>query len=175
MWLCYARKREKGFTLIEILAVTIILGVIAAIATPNFFRLMIRNQANQDIAEIVGAFKEAQKRATRNSRNCTIDINAAARTISNDTVNDTCLLTTRNINNNFTLSTNRDDLDFSGKGTITLVPAAPVVVISDPNGILDIPRCVVIETSLGSIRTGNYTAPIPIPPADPVPGSCISN
>lgn len=171
MWLCPVRKPEKGFTLIEILAVTIIIGVIAAIAAPNFVKLLTRNQVNQDITAIEGALREAQKRATRNSRNCTISINAAARTIANNGANDTCLLTTRNINNNFTLNTNRNTITFSGKGNITLAPT-PVIVLSTPNATLDIPRCVVIETSLGSMRNGNYTAPIPIAPAVPLPGSC---
>ncbi|MEL6439454.1 MAG: prepilin-type N-terminal cleavage/methylation domain-containing protein [Cyanobacteria bacterium J06621_8] len=163
------RKPEKGFTLIEIIVVTIIVGIIGAIAIPSFFALLNRNRVNQAIGEIEGALREAQNRATRNGRSCQISINAATNTISNTGANDTCLLTTRNINTDFTLATSRPNITFSGKGNIALAPQVPVIVLADPNGGSNQQSCVVIENSLGSIRTGEYTGTIP---AIPLPGSC---
>lgn len=168
MWLCPVRKQEKGFTLIEMIVVTIIVGIISAIALPNLLGLLNRNQVNQATGEIEGALKEAQKVATRNGKSCTISINAANNTISNGAgANDRCLLATRNIDDDFTLTTSRTDITFSGKGNITLAPV-PVIVISFPDGSTQ-QKCVVIENSLGSVRTGDYSGTIP---ATPVPGSC---
>ena len=51
-------KNEKGFTLIEIIAVIIILGILAAVAIPKFFSM--QDQAKQ--AAIDGALSEAAAR-----------------------------------------------------------------------------------------------------------------
>ena len=170
MWLYPVPKQAKGFTLIEIIVVTIIVGVIGALAIPSFFSLLNRNRVNQGISDIEGALKEAQARATRNGKSCEIEIDAATNTISNgDGDNDNCLLNPRNIDNDFTLTTSRKEILFSGKGNISLTKGVPVIVLSFPDGGSTQQSCVVIENSLGSIRTGNYAGNIP---ATPVPDNC---
>jgi len=170
MWLYPVRKQAKGFTLIEIIVVTIIVGVIGALAIPSFFGLLNRNRVNQGISDIEGALKEAQARATRNGKSCQILITTTPNTIANGTgANDNCLLNPRNIDSDFTLTTSRDDITFSGKGNISLTDGVPVIVLSFPDGGSTQQSCVVIENSLGSIRTGDYAGTIP---ATPVPGSC---
>jgi len=171
MLLCPVRKPEKGFTLIEIITVTIIVGIVAAVSIPSLLGLLNRNRVNQAMAEVEGALKEAQKIATRNGKSCTISIDATAKTISNNTANDQCLLSTRFIDNNFTLTTNRATIAFSGKGNISLNPR-PVIVLSYPTGGVSRPKCVVIQNTLGSIRTGTYNGTIPSPPVE---GSCVNN
>ena len=47
MLLYNARKYNSGFTLIEMLATIVIIGVIAAIAAPNFLGLLNRNRVNE--------------------------------------------------------------------------------------------------------------------------------
>ena len=147
--------------------VTVIVGIIGAVAVPSFFGLLNRNRGNQAIAEIEGALIEAQKRAARNSRSCTININTANNTILNNTAADTCLLTTRNINTDFTINTSSPTITFSGKGNIG--GATPVIVVSFPNGGSNQQRCIVVQSPLGAIRTGDYSGAIPDPP---IPGSC---
>ncbi len=51
-------KNEKGFTLIEIIAVIIIMGILAAVAVPKFFSM----QEDAKIAALNGALSEAAAR-----------------------------------------------------------------------------------------------------------------
>lgn len=169
MWLWHVRKQESGFTLTEVIVVTVIVGVIGALAVPSFFSLLNRNRVNQAVGEIEGALREAQKLAIRNSRSCTISIDTTNTRISNNSANDNCLLTTRNFNPQFTLTSSRPTITFSSKGNISLDPQTPVIVMSFPNGGSNQQRCVVIENTLGLIRTGDYSGTIP---SIPSPDDC---
>lgn len=170
MLLWRVRKHNSGFTLIEMIAVIIIVGIIAAIASPNLLGLLNRNRVNEAMRQVEGALKEAHKQAIRDGSQCTININANG--ISNP-AGGGCLLSNRTLNNLVTLNTSRTTITFSGKGNISIDdtdPAllTPVIVVSIPNGT-DKQGCVVVQSRLGSIRTGDYAGAIPAPP---VPASC---
>ncbi|MGF1589461.1 MAG: Tfp pilus assembly protein FimT/FimU [Pleurocapsa sp.] len=170
MLLYNARKSSSGFTLIEMLVTITVVGVIAAIASPNFLGLLNRNRVNEAAQQIEGALKEAQRQALRNSKSCTISINTTIKTIANSGTNG-CLLSTRVLNDSIQLNTSRTTITFSGKGNITIdttTNPTPVLVVSIPNGT-NHQRCVVLDGFLASMRTGDYSGTIP---ATPVPDSC---
>ena len=170
MLLYNARKSNSGFTLTEIIVTIIIIGVIAAIAAPNFLGLLNRNRVNEAARQIEGALTEAQRQAIRRGRQCSIEIDEANNLISNPGGSG-CLLSNRNLNSMVQLNTNlpaapNNTITFSGKGNIT--GTNPVLVVSMPNGT-DLQRCVVIDSLLGSQRSGEYSGTIPTPP---VSGGC---
>ena len=160
LWRVPKNKTHTGFTLIEILVTTILVGVIAAIASPNFIRLLNRNRINNAFGQLEGAIREAQKQAIRNGSLCTINMNVTNAASDPNSVAGGCLLSTRDFNdvsNEIQFYANQPTITFSGKGNTTVVsPNEPVFVISMSNGT-NLHRCVVIENSLGTLRDGIYT------------------
>ena len=173
MLLCRVRKYDSGFTLLEMITTVIIVGVVAAIAAPNLLGLLNRNRVNEAVRQIEGALKEAQKQAIRNGTSCSITIDTANNLITNPSGGNGCLLSTRSIDDSIQLDSSRTTIAFSGKGNITIDNSnaalrTPVLVASMNSGT-DQQGCVVMENSLGAIRTGDYSGTIPSPP---VSASC---
>ncbi|MEM9272270.1 MAG: type II secretion system protein [Cyanobacteria bacterium P01_F01_bin.143] len=183
----YSNKtKNHGFTLIEMLATMIILGVIAAIAAPNLLGMIRRQQVNNAITIINGAVKETQRQAIRQAVSCDLTINTVAETITATPTNPAsdaiCLSEVRSITND---GINNDSLDvrnnlntpdtirFSAKGNTT--SGGTIIVSSEET--LD-QRCFVISNGLGITRTGIWNPTSPTGgPADKIgfDGSCDSN
>ena len=172
MLLWRVRKYNYGFTLIEMIVTVIIVGVIAAIASPNLLGLLNRNRVNEAMRQIEGALKEAQKQAIRSGRQCTINIDTTSKMITNPTSAsvDGCLSSIRVLDDSVQLNSSRTSITYSGKGNITIDGSnpTPVLVVSIPNGT-DKQSCVVIQNALGSSRTGDYSGTIP---STPLPANC---
>ncbi|ELS02343.1 prepilin-type N-terminal cleavage/methylation domain-containing protein [Xenococcus sp. PCC 7305] len=177
----YYRANNNGFTLIEMLATVIILGIIGAIAAPNLMALFSHHRVNNALSIINGAVKEAQRQAIRQGISCTVTINPGdndpgERTIA--AVPASCLPEVRLIdddvdiaNDDITVRVNlvptANEITFSAKGNTT--SGGTIAVFSDSS---DTQRCFVIANGLGITRTGNYTGPN----ADPVNApQCDSN
>lgn len=147
-------KKELGFSLIEMLAVTIIIGIISAIAIPNLLGTIRRNQVNEALEQINGAIKEAQRQAIRQGRLCRINIDITNNELTGNPSN--CLLSDREINENITIRTNiagtPPNIPFSFKGSTT---RSGTIVVS--SNLVNLQRCFVISLGLGITRIGNYT------------------
>jgi prepilin-type N-terminal cleavage/methylation domain-containing protein len=159
MLLYNVRKSNSGFTLIEIMVVTIIIGVIAAIAAPNFLGLLNRNRITEAAQQVEGALKEAQRQALRNGKPCTVDIDRTNKQIKNPSTNG-CLLSNRDlskIDSSIQLNSTESSIVFSGKGNITA--AQPTIVVSMANGS-NLRKCVVLDGLFATIRSKEYSEAI---------------
>ena len=145
--------KELGFTLIEMLLVIVIVGILIAVAVPNFLGLLRRNQVSTSLQKLYGAIKETQRQSIRQRRLCRINIDTANNRLTGNPPN--CLLSDRIINQNITIRTNLSgtppNISFSHKGTTT--KSGTIVVSSN---LTNNQKCFVISLGLGIMRTGDY-------------------
>jgi prepilin-type N-terminal cleavage/methylation domain-containing protein len=71
------RRRERGFTLVEIMIVVLIIGILLAIAVPSFINARERSRANACRSNLrqIQAAKEQWAMATNQGRDATPDWN----------------------------------------------------------------------------------------------------
>ena len=165
------KKRDRGFTLIEMLVTIIVIGVIASLAAPNFLGLLNQSRVKDGLAQVEGAIKEAQRQAMRRGKTCkikfvtkTIDgksrqtINVVESTDTGETVAadfyNGCLLSQRILPVDVSLNTGGiTKITFSGKGN-TETDSEGIIRISHPQ--TSTVKCLQIKGLLGNILTGDY-------------------
>ncbi|MDJ0719198.1 MAG: type II secretion system protein [Prochloraceae cyanobacterium] len=145
-------KSESGFTLIETLVVVVLIGVLAAVATPSFTAWRNKNNVNQAITNTRSALIEAYRQAQRQSQNCSINLGASSISSS-----DNCLLSARDLPSNVELASNLTGgkLDFDFNGNISA--GGTIVLYEQETGYK---KCLVISEPLAIIREGSYTGDI---------------
>ena len=163
-------KKDKGFTLTEILVVAVIFGVLSAVAVPNLLGLIYNARVTDGVATIEGALKEAKAQAIRNSQTCVIDVvtNASGNYVVQPSTraglpanNSQCLLQTRELPEGVVVNINPAAMiTFSGKGNADYIdldnPAATptnrTYTVSHNN--ISTSKCVYIEGLFGDVKTG---------------------
>ncbi len=159
-------RKESGFTLIEVLAVTVIIGIIGAIAVPNVLGQLNKARISDGVAQIEGAFKEAKRQATSRKQSCTIQIANVGGNVIVQNQAGSCLLETRQLPDGVTVGFNTTNdstiplpIQFSGKGNIgntdTYIPSnTGSWTITVAHDDIDSPKCLEIAGLFGDIQTG---------------------
>ncbi|MBE9176417.1 type II secretion system protein [Synechocystis salina LEGE 06155] len=153
-------KKGQGWTLIEVGAVVIVIGILSSLAFPSFGRMQARNQLRGAMADVQAAFQAAQRNAIKKGSICTVTVNASNRTITQATgaANSGCVPNSVAIPGDqgitMTSPSNTTSIAFSYKGN----PSASTdqtIVLSHEITSLE-PRCLVIASGIGIMRSGYY-------------------
>ena len=174
-----AHKSSSGFTLIEIGATAVIVGLLAAASAPSFYDLYLRSQAAQAFDETFAAIQEAQTQASKFGRTCNIVVDIDNNTIEvDDPVNDRgCLIDSRELPDTVSINSNRVtspgntvEISFNYEGAPGFTSSRTIVVYDNRAG-LDEPlkQCVVISAGIGLMRIGNYNGD---PTTTPAASNC---
>ncbi len=151
---------QSGFNLLEVLLVTIIIGIATAIAAPSLVASRQDNEAKEVFTQIKGALVQAQAEANRISGNCGITISATQVTRSSTASTD-CRIDSFNIDSDVVgIESNNGGIpatvnyDFEGD----TVARTLLISRKNRNGTIfrEVGRCIVIANNLGMIRTGVY-------------------
>ncbi|HHP7246085.1 MAG TPA: pilus assembly FimT family protein [Elainellaceae cyanobacterium] len=158
------RSSTAGFTILEVLAVVVIMGILAAIAAPGWLSFMNQRRANTANDQVLQQIRFAQSEAQRTRQTETLafiasdDSNSGLPELSRDGIQyvlgegeykpGMVSLTA------FTREgTALNQLTFSANGTLALdyETSMPIkVTVAAPAGS-DTRRCIIIETLLGAI------------------------
>ncbi|AFZ44239.1 type 4 pilin [Halothece sp. PCC 7418] len=154
-----------GFTVLEMIIVSVIVGIMAAVSTPSLLSWYNNVQVKNALAESKGALQQAREEAVRRSDTCNTQIDD-----SNNKITGNCIFQP-DISSRVGLNTTNGNISFSFRGTNTLGGAGTIVFfVEDAPDNYD-KKCLVVSTPLGIIRTGDYTGDV----ASPTSENCTTN
>jgi prepilin-type N-terminal cleavage/methylation domain-containing protein len=145
-------KVNRGYTLSELMITLVIVGVIAAIAAPNFLGMLSRFRLEGSLQQLLGAINETQRLAMAQGKSCRINVNRSTHKITANTPG--CLLSDRTLDDDITIRSNfpgSTNITFSYKGSTTRMGT---IVLSSEH--TDLQKCFVIALGTGIKRIGNY-------------------
>lgn len=168
-----AHKNNQGFTIVETLAIFVIVGILSAIAAPSFLGLFTKTKVNDPVDQIRGALQEAQREAVRKSNPCNVILDTADHKITGS-----CLVTgERTLPDGVEMKTNvvpetgetKPKIRFGIRGDTTFtigISGTPIdkssgkIVLFQADGSTSDRKCVAISNGIGIIRSGTYSGDI---------------
>lgn len=167
------KRSISGFTLIEVLITVVIVGVLAALTTPNLMGLLMRQKLNATQNNALSALREAQTRAKQQSQkvqvcfrsNSTNGSQFLIQTISSTSTTNCSGTTWQNLaegsggkinisSSNMTLRNSVSSIRFHSNGWLdSQEGTTPLRITFAPQGNTYPQRCVQVTTRLGAMRT----------------------
>lgn len=146
-------QRDDGFTLLEILAVVVMVGIMAAIAAPGMLGFLARAKVDRGFSALQNMVYITQRQAMKKSRDC--EITLPTNESENAILTSDCLITGSETLADVFIKYNyvsRKKIKFNYRGeTGTL---RTIAVYSKDT---DYRRCLVISNGIGMTRSGIYT------------------
>jgi prepilin-type N-terminal cleavage/methylation domain-containing protein len=146
------QEGDRGYTLTELLVTLVIVGIIAAIASPSFMGFLSRHRLEEALQQLLGGINETQRLAMTKGKSCRININPSTHNITANSPG--CLLSDRHLDDSITIRSNftgSTNITFSYKGSTTRM--GTIVLSSDHT---DLQKCFVISLGTGIKRVGDY-------------------
>jgi prepilin-type N-terminal cleavage/methylation domain-containing protein len=155
---------NRGWTLIEMGVVVVIIGILASLAIPSFGKMQARNQLRGAMAQVQAALQEAQKNAIKKGSSCVVDIDTTNRTINQNSAaaNNGCVPNPVTIpaSQGISMTSTSSSITFSYKGNPSSSVIDPTnnatfdqIVLTHEITSLE-PRCLVISSGIGIMRSG---------------------
>ncbi len=177
MTLTRYQRKSLGFSLPEVLAIVVILGIFAALAAPSFLS-WVNNKRIDDVSrQVEGALKEAQATAIRTSQQCSLRINSSSITANPPSCLPTGARDLTQLGGGTSpsavaqIAANNDDIQFSPKGSTT---SSNVLVFYHPDQSQGM-RCLAISAGIGIIRTGEFRGAYPPTVSQAVDDNCYAS
>lgn len=154
-----SRLPSSGWTLIEVVSVSVIVGILAGAAMPSLLGMKARMDLKSGLAELKQALQQAQRNAIKMGKECKVQMNTTSNppilTVASGSQYIGCLQSSVILNNvklheNFPGTTIR----FSYKGNSRNLGT---MVVESPNASGS-RYCLVMSNGIGMMRTGNYEA-----------------
>lgn len=162
------RSKQKGFTLFEVVAVSVIIGILSAVGVPNLIASQRQEKVKSTFSQIRSALVEAQLNANRMSTSCTVTIATNGTQVTGSPAG--CVLEVTSIDpsivsvttGNFeALTSSTNSFEFQYTGRTSDARTLWIARKNYSNGIInDSAKCIVVS-SIGMIRTGIYNASSP--------------
>ncbi|TCB60666.1 GspH/FimT family pseudopilin [Acinetobacter terrae] len=72
------RRKEQGFTLIELMVTIAVMAIIAMMAAPSMSQLLLKQNLNKSSQELISVLNQARANAALDRREITVQLNTSA-------------------------------------------------------------------------------------------------
>ena len=149
----YTLKKDSGVTLLEMMAVFVIISILAVIGLPSLFSMMQSSKVREDHDRILSLLRSSQRNAIRMSKGCTLTFNLSSDVLSSVSKSDLGCFSDSFDNFSSNIKIDNPVISFSFRGhTIN----DSFILLYSPDS--EIKKCIAISNHLGLIRSGSYQA-----------------
>jgi len=155
-----ASAQNAGFTLIELIVATVIIGILAAISAPSMLAWYNNTKVDDALNQVRGTLKQVQRKAIQKSQTCTVKID---KNNDNEIKVTDCNVIEPDFDDDdadaIAIETNicSNQTKFTLRGTNTLSDTGTIVLFVQDNPDDYNKKCLVISSPLGVIREGDYS------------------